>query len=225
MSGPTIPGKLNRFASPPRLKSQTKNEQPKESVDLSAASVGNEKKDVFTPRNVALAAFGAMAVAGGVAAGGPPPEPAPVCFTAPCEFSEDLFHDDTTDYGTLAFQLTRQNDGDVVVQFGQEDLVVNPAEQQYYKSPGASHAGTYQLGESLCEQALDLGGDCITPNLVVIPNGAHGLLQVEQVGPDKIQAGPLTMEFNNKGVTVDSDGNGPDVLFQYEGGTNHFDKW
>jgi len=70
---------------------------------------------------------------------------------------------------------------------------------------------------------MDLGGDCVTDSLVFIPNGEHGILQVEQVGADKIQAGPVTMEFNDHGVKVDRPG--PDVLFQYDAGTNHFDNW
>lgn len=225
MSGPSSLSRRT-LASPPRLGSRNKvTTSPQKTQDFGQARVGEDKSDSFTPGKVAVTALGALAALGGATAmAGTPVElpPAVACFTTPCDIAEDIFHDDI-DYGTLAFQLTRQNDGDVVVQFGKGDTVVNPAENKIYDSPGAAKAGMNQLGESLCEQAMDLGGDCVTDSLVFIPNGEHGILQVEQVGADKIQAGPVTMQFNDQGVKVDRPG--PDVLFQYDTGTNHFDNW
>ena len=226
MSGPSSLTTLSRrtLASPPRLTCQTPTGiGTPETHDHAKARVGQDKPDLFTPGEMAVLLVGTIGLMGAATISVPPTAPPAVaCYTTPCDVADDLFHDDV-DYGTLAFQLTRQQDGDVVVQFGKGDTVVNPAENKIYDSPGAAKAGMNQLGESLCEQAMDLGGDCVTDSLVFIPNGEHGILQVEQVGADKIQAGPVTMEFNDHGVKVDRPG--PDVLFQYDAGTNHFDNW
>jgi hypothetical protein len=216
------------WSSPPqRGEAKNLSDKPSSSADSVDLSMGRvpEEKSAMTLGKIGLLAMGALSIglgAANLAASSSAPEVELGCAESACENDGPILHSDE-EWGTSSFQLTRQQDGDVVVQFGHGDTVVNPAKNEIYESPGAAAQGTSQLGESLCEQAVDLGGHCVTDGLAFIPNGQHGILQVEQTGPETIVAGPIELSFGEEGVTVDRPG--PDVLFRYEPGTDHFSKW
>ena len=219
------------WSSPPartQPKSQQVCQQPKESTVFSAAQ-SKPDRALMSRSKLGLLAMGCLAVGLGATASAPTSaaqaqevQAESYCADSVCEEEEVILHEDQ-DWGVLSFQLVRQQDGDVVVQFGKDDTVVNPAENSIYELPGAAHRATYQLGESLCEQAADLGGECVTKSLAFIPNGEHGVLQVEQTGGETIVAGPMELSFEEHGVKVGKPGR--DAFFPYQAGTNHFSNW
>lgn len=179
-----------------------------DSVDLTSA--GSRDNKSLSWGKMALGVLGLGAVALGATG----------CEAkAPVETEEVILHNDT-DFGKLPFNLSREADGDVVVAFDQVDRVFNPADNEAYDAPQAAFQANYERGKGLCEQASDLGGNCVTPSLAFIPNGTHGTLQVEQLGPNTIQIGPAQLTRSQDGVMVSRPG--PDVYFQYDGNVTVF---
>lgn len=133
---------------------------------------------------------------------------------------EEIILHDQRHYDTMEFNLSREESGDVVVAFDQGDRVFNPTHNEVYDAPRAAFEANYQRGESLCKQAADLGGHCVNSNLAFIPNGEHGTIQVEQVGPGTINIGASQMTRSPGGVLID--GPAQDVYLGDNGLVNVF---
>ena len=192
-----------RIAPPQRQSASFKASRTASAPDMSEA-----RSETRSTGNLAKIGLAALAVGGAVMA-------ASGCTAQVPEVADELILHDQAGYDSMPFNLSREEGGDVVVAFDQQDRVFNPGHNDVYDSPRAAFQANYQRGESLCEQAADLGGHCATESLAFIPNGHHGTLQVEQVGPSTINIGPAQMTRNHDGVHVDRPG--PDVYLQDNG--------
>lgn len=129
--------------------------------------------------------------------------------------------DGSTMEAAMPFQLIREKGGDVVVVV-QGNQVVNPAHQEAYRLNGAARQAADQVGGTLCEQAQALGGDCVDPILVRIPNGKHGTLEIEQTGEHSIWAGSTSIEREQGGVSVEGLKGGGEVFFFNDGTSGRY---
>lgn len=202
------PRKLSsQFVSLP--KREVKTSAPvADNVDLSAAQA--PAKDSLSWGRMALGALSLSAVALGASG----------CDARPVIQQEEVILHDDVDHGTMPFNLSRDFNGDVVVAFDQGDRVFNPADNNAYDAPRAAFLANYERGKSLCEQAADLGGGCVTSSLAYIPNGPHGTLQIEQTAAGTVNIGSAQLTRSENGVYVDRPG--PDVLYQYDGSVINF---
>lgn len=202
------PHKLSRrFATLPQREGKSV-ASAADQVDLSAAQAPS--KESLSWGKFALGALGLGAVAMGATG----------CDARSMVPQQEVILHNDVDYQTMPFNLSRDFNGDVVVAFDQGDRVFNPADNNAYDAPRAAFQANYERGKSLCEQAADLGGDCVTSNLAFIPNGPHGTLQIEQTASGTINIGSAELTRNQDGVYVDRPG--PDVLYQYDGNIVHF---
>lgn len=190
-------------------KRETRSSAPAgDSVDLSQAKAPS--RESMNWGRVALGALGLGAVALGATG----------CDARSLVQNEEVVLHNDVEYEAMPFNLSRDFNGDVVVAFDQGDRVFNPADNNAYDAPRAAFLANYGRGQNLCEQANNLGGDCVTPNLAFIPNGPHGTLQIEQTADGTINIGSAQLKRDDQGVYVDRPG--PDVLYQYDGDVIHF---
>lgn len=176
----------NAYRTPPSLRNKT-------NVPNKSRSDGNSISDEFhlsSPSEVgqvakpkASSGFLKKAILGGMAALSlattlaPPVSAQALCIQAPCQVEQMV--ENFQHYDGAPVEMIRQHDGDVVFNVGINDQVVNPDSGAHYRYPGAMNLGSRQAGESVCEQALDLGGSCEGDNIGFVPT-PHGTLIVEQ---------------------------------------------
>ncbi|MGE0494126.1 MAG: hypothetical protein AB7S38_33255 [Vulcanimicrobiota bacterium] len=123
------------------------------------------------------------------------------------------------------FALYRHN-GEVVVNVGIGDQVIFPngleGDYAHYRLPGAEANAVHQDGESVCKQALDLGGArCAGENAAYLQSPS-GTVFVEQTGVNTLHivnadGADITVESQPKGV--DAKASYPD---QFIGGAHFY---
>jgi hypothetical protein len=110
-------------------------------------------------------------------------------------------------------ELLRAPNGEVVINLGIDNQVVNPDTGAHYQAPGANNASWSQRGETICQQALDIGGECEASNIATVPT-PHGTLIIEQNDSNTIDV--YSQDGGHTGVSVQA--GGVDVQ-TYRGGT------
>lgn len=100
-------------------------------------------------------------------------------------------------------ELLRTASGDVVVNIGIDNQVVNPDTGQHARLPGADSASWAQRGETVCQQALDLGGECQADNIALVTT-PRGTLIIEQNEANSIDI--YSQDGGHTGVSVQAGG-------------------
>jgi len=100
-------------------------------------------------------------------------------------------------------ELMRTADGEVVVNLGIDDQVVNPDTGSHYRLPGVDNASWSQRGETVCQQALDLGGECQADNIALVTT-PRGTLIIEQNEANSIDI--YSQDGGHTGVSVQAEG-------------------
>lgn len=100
-------------------------------------------------------------------------------------------------------ELIRNANGEVVINIGIGDQVVNPDTGEHYKAPGAETASWDQRGETICKQALDIGGECEGENIATVTT-PRGTLIIEQNEANSIDI--YSQEGGHTGVKVQAEG-------------------
>lgn len=100
-------------------------------------------------------------------------------------------------------ELIRGANGEVVVNLGIGDQVVNPDRAVHYRAEGAEVASWDQRGETVCKQALDIGGECEGENIATVTT-PHGTLIIEQNDANSIDI--YSQEGGHTGVRVQAEG-------------------
>ena len=188
--------------SPPNLRMKT---PARTTVDAKPESNGNsitDKVQFSATSKVAKAAkpkkssgFLKKAILGGMAALAlatalaPPVSAQALSLQAPTQVEQMV--ENHQNYDGAPVEMVRQHNGDVVFNVGINDQVVNPDTGNYYQYPGAMNLARSQAGESVCEQALDLGGSCDGDNIGYVPT-PHGTLIVEQNSRTSVDAYSMT---------------------------------
>jgi hypothetical protein len=100
-------------------------------------------------------------------------------------------------------EILRTSNGEVVINLGIDNQVVNPDTGAHYQASGADNASWAQRGETICRQALDIGGECEGSNIATVPT-PHGTLIIEQNESNSIDV--YSQDGGHTGVSVQADG-------------------
>jgi hypothetical protein len=100
-------------------------------------------------------------------------------------------------------ELVRTANGEVLINLGIDDQVVNPDTGAHYRSAGADDASWSQRGETICKQALDIGGECEGQNIATVTT-PHGTLIIEQNESNTIDI--YSQDGGHTGINVQAEG-------------------
>lgn len=108
-----------------------------------------------------------------------------------------------TSFEYAPVELIRTADGEVVINLSIGDRVVNPDSGTHYQVLGSEEASWDQRGETICKQALDLGGECEADNIATITT-PRGTLIIEQNEANSIDV--YSQDGGHTGVKVQAGG-------------------
>ena len=106
-------------------------------------------------------------------------------------------------WNSAPVELLRAPNGEVVINLGIDNQVVNPDNGNHYTLPGADNASWAQRGETVCKQALDIGGECEGENIATVTT-PHGTLIIEQNDANSIDV--YSQDGGHTGVRVQAEG-------------------
>lgn len=203
-------GNFRRSGPPQRIAKSQASGLPAESVTLSerARPLSGKKKIAGV---ALLAGMAALGLAASFSAASSPA----ACVVGPCQVEEFLSGEQTG----APFQMVRQDDGEVAFHTGVGDRVVYPDLVAHKDSPEATLKAKDQLGESVCKQALDLGGRCDSEDIAYVDT-PHGTLIIEQNDPTSVDifsmdGGHVRMSAEKQGAEVNT--NQGTAVFSYDG--------
>ena len=109
------------------------------------------------------------------------------------------------------FELVKDNQGRVVVHLGIGDEVVDPLKATHREHPEVTDQAWLVRGQTVCEQAQQLGGTCDFERAASIPT-IHGDMIVEQNSDHSLDiysndGGHVSLKLDARGVDVET-GNG-----------------
>jgi hypothetical protein len=203
--GFNLPGSMFRKSAPPSMeKSRKVSLATLDGVNLTSAAT-NETKVERSSGFLKAALLGGMAALSLATAMAPPAAAQALCIQAPCQV-EQLAENWRHEHPGAPVEMLREADGDIVFNVGINDQVVHPDLVDHYTAPGADAASWNQRGETVCKQALDLGGRCDSDDIAYVTT-PHGTLIVEQNEAHSIDVysqngGHINMKVKSGGVDV-----------------------
>ena len=189
------PEALRKRSSPPRKSGPGEvSVGSRDAVSLSGNASAPKRPSSLWATAV-LGGMAALSLAGCVTSSpmGPPISQAPV---PQMEVSAESWE-------SAPVELLRAPNGEVVINLGIDNQVVNPDNGNHYRLPGADNASWTQRGETVCKQALDIGGECEGENIATVTT-PHGTLIIEQNDSNSIDV--YSQDGGHTGVRVQAEG-------------------
>jgi len=148
-------------------------EKSNDIVSLSAKARSSEKSSGLG-KALLLGGMAALSLAAGTS--GPAAAQA-LCVQAPCEV-EQIFNG-LEEHPGAPVEMIRHSSGEVHLYTGIENQVVHPDSAEHGQVLGSADAAWSRRGKTVCEQALNLGGECEGENIATVPT-PYGTIIVEQ---------------------------------------------
>lgn len=194
---PTRSSEVFRRTSSPPMKGLGPQPSPSTCDDVSVSAQAAESK---APSNIWAAAMlggmAALSLAGCVSY-------SPVLATTINQSALPQIEKTADNFEGAPVEILRTSNGEVVINLGIDNQVVNPDTGAHYQAPDADNASWAQRGETICRQALDIGGECEGSNIATVPT-PHGTLIIEQNESNSIDV--YSQDGGHTGVSVQADG-------------------
>ena len=189
------PQNLGKRSSPPRIDSAPEVTVASSDDVCLSGKAAEPKRPSSLWATAVLGGMAAVSLAGCVTSSpmGPPVSQAPIPqMEVPAET-----------WNSAPVELLRAPNGEVVINLGIDNQVVNPDNGNHYTLPGADNASWAQRGETVCKQALDIGGECEGENIATVTT-PHGTLIIEQNDANSIDV--YSQDGGHTGVRVQAEG-------------------